>query len=304
MSAGDVMGSAPAFPPEEPRSRREARIRQWRVAGRRALGNPSTLAGCLIVLLLALSAALAPLLATHDPVATNLAGRLAAPGAQHWLGADQLGRDIYSRLLYGAQPTLAIVLLVIGLSAPVGLAVGLMAGYLGGPVETALMRLTDIVLAFPRLILALALVAVLKPGLINAVIAIAITAWPNYARIARAEALVLRNADYVQAAIGLGMSPARVMFTQIMPALLPSVAVRATLDMAGIILTAAGLGFLGLGAQPPLAEWGSMIASGRDFIFDAWWVAAAPGFAILLVSLGFNLLGDGLRDILDPKHHD
>jgi peptide/nickel transport system permease protein len=289
---------------DEPRSRREARRRQMRRGIRRALANPSTFAGGAIVLALFVVALLAPLLATHDPVATNLAGRLAAPGTEHWLGADQLGRDIYSRLLYGAQPTLLIVLLVVVISAPAGLAVGLIAGYLGGWVETTLMRATDVVLAFPRLILALALVAVLKPGLINAVIAIALTAWPNYARIARAETLALRNADYVQAAIGLGMGPVRIMVGQIMPALLPSVAVRATLDMAGIILTAAGLGFLGLGAQPPLAEWGAMISSGRDFIFDAWWVAAVPGFAILLVSLGFNLLGDGLRDVLDPKHHD
>jgi len=289
---------------DEPRSRREARRRQMRRGIRRALANPSTFAGGAIVLALFVVALLAPLLATHDPVATNLAGRLAAPGTEHWLGADQLGRDIYSRLLFGAQPTLLIVLLVVVISAPAGLAVGLIAGYLGGWVETTLMRATDIVLAFPRLILALALVAVLKPGLINAVIAIALTAWPNYARIARAETLALRNADYVQAAIGLGMGPVRIMVGQIMPALLPSVAVRATLDMAGIILTAAGLGFLGLGAQPPLAEWGAMISSGRDFIFDAWWVAAVPGFAILLVSLGFNLLGDGLRDVLDPKHHD
>jgi peptide/nickel transport system permease protein len=289
---------------DEPRSRREARLRQWKLSLRRVLRNPSTFAGGLIILALIVMAAAAPLLATHDPVATNLSDRLAAPGGTHWLGADQLGRDIYSRLLHGAQPTLAIVLLVIGLSAPLGLAVGLLAGYLGGWVETVLMRLTDIVLAFPRLILALALVAVLKPGLINAVIAIAITSWPNYARIARAEALALRNVEYVQAARGLGMGDARIMFGQIMPALLPSVAVRATLDMAGIILTAAGLGFLGLGAQPPLAEWGAMISSGRDFIFDAWWVAAVPGVAILVVSLGFNLMGDGLRDILDPKHHD
>jgi peptide/nickel transport system permease protein len=288
----------------EPRSRREARMRQLKTSIWRVLRNPSTFAGGAIILLLIVMAAAAPLLATHDPVATNLSDRLAAPGAKHWLGTDQLGRDIYSRLLYGAQPTLAIVLLVIGISAPVGLAVGLLAGYLGGWVEALLMRLTDIVLAFPRLILALALVAVLKPGLINAVIAIAITAWPNYARIARAEALALRNAEYVLAARGLGMGDAQIMTGQIMPALLPSVAVRATLDMAGIILTAAGLGFLGLGTQPPLAEWGTMISSGRDFIFDAWWVAAVPGIAILVVSLGFNLMGDGLRDVLDPKHHE
>ncbi len=182
--------------------------------------------------------------------------------------------------------------------------VGLLAGYFGGAIEAVLMRITDIVMAFPRLVLALALVAVMKPGLINAVIAIAVTAWPPYARLARAEALSLRKADFVEAARGLGMGWGGIVFGQIMPLCLAAVAIRATLDMAGIILTAAGLGFLGLGAQPPLAEWGAMIAQGRDQAFDAWWVAAVPGLAILVVSLGFNLLGDGLRDVLDPKHHD
>ncbi|HEX2553499.1 MAG TPA: ABC transporter permease [Microvirga sp.] len=288
----------------EPSSRREARLRQAGIALRRAARNPSTLAGAIVVLLLVLAAVLAPLLATHDPMAQDLSARLSPPGAAHWLGTDQLGRDLYSRLLYGAQPTLLIIALVIALSAPFGVAVGLIAGYFGGWTETVLMRVTDIVMAFPRLILALALVAVLKPGLVNAVIAIAVTAWPPYARLARAETLALRRSEFVEAARGLGMPSRRIITGQILPLCLSSVAIRATLDMAGIILTAAGLGFLGLGAQPPLAEWGAMIAAGRDHIFDAWWVAAVPGLAILIVSLGFNLLGDGLRDVLDPKHHD
>jgi peptide/nickel transport system permease protein len=298
-----TLAAAPAARPE-PSSRREAWLNQLRVAIRRAARNPSTLAGSIIVLLLVLAALTAPLLATHDPVAQDLSARLLAPGAAHWLGTDQLGRDLYSRLLYGARPTLLIVALVVALSAPFGVAVGLVAGYFGGFAETLLMRLTDVVMAFPRLILALALVAVLKPGLINAVIAIAITAWPPYARLARAETLALRNSEFVEAARGLGMPSGRIITGQILPLCMSSVAIRATLDMAGIILTAAGLGFLGLGAQPPMAEWGAMIAAGRDHIFDAWWVAAVPGLAIVLVSLGFNLLGDGLRDVLDPKHHD
>jgi peptide/nickel transport system permease protein len=288
----------------EPSSRREARLRQFGTALRRTARNPSTLAGGVMVLLLVLAAAFAPLLATHDPMAQDLSTRLSPPGAAHWLGTDQLGRDLYSRLLYGARPTLLIIALVIALSAPFGVAVGLIAGYFGGWTETVLMRVTDVVMAFPRLILALALVAVLKPGLVNAVIAIAITAWPPYARLARAETLALRRSEFVEAARGLGMPSRRIITGQILPLCLSSVSIRATLDMAGIILTAAGLGFLGLGAQPPLAEWGAMIAAGRDHIFDAWWVAAVPGLAILLVSLGFNLLGDGLRDVLDPKHHD
>lgn len=289
---------------QTPTSRREARLIQFRIGLRRVVRNPSTLAGGLLVLTLLVMALITPLIATHDPMAQVLADRLQPPGAAHWLGTDQLGRDIYSRLVYGAQPTLLIVILVIAFSAPFGLIIGMVAGYMGGWVESLLMRLTDIFMAFPRLILALALVSVLKPGLTNAVIAIAITAWPSYARLARAETLALRHADFVEAARGLGQSDRKIVMGQILPLCLSSAAIRATLDMAGIILTAAGLGFLGLGAQPPMAEWGAMIGTGRDHVFDAWWVAAAPGVAILLVSLGFNLLGDGLRDVLDPKHHD
>lgn len=289
---------------QTPNSRREARLIQFKIGLRRVVRNPSTLVGGLLVLTLLVMALIAPLIATHDPMAQILTDRLQPPSAAHWLGTDQLGRDIYSRLVYGAQPTLLIVILVIAFSAPFGLIIGMVAGYMGGWVETLLMRLTDIFMAFPRLILALALVSVLKPGLTNAVIAIAITAWPSYARLARAETLALRHADFVEAARGLGQSGRKIVMGQILPLCLSSAAIRATLDMAGIILTAAGLGFLGLGAQPPMAEWGAMIGTGRDHVFDAWWVAAAPGVAILLVSLGFNLLGDGLRDVLDPKHHD
>ncbi|MBS4047112.1 MAG: ABC transporter permease [Alphaproteobacteria bacterium] len=289
---------------QTPNSRREARLIQFKIGLRRVVRNPSTLVGGLLVLTLLVMALIAPLIATHDPMAQILTDRLQPPSSAHWLGTDQLGRDIYSRLVYGAQPTLLIVILVIAFSAPFGLIIGMVAGYMGGWVETLLMRLTDIFMAFPRLILALALVSVLKPGLTNAVIAIAITAWPSYARLARAETLALRHADFVEAARGLGQSGRKIVMGQILPLCLSSAAIRATLDMAGIILTAAGLGFLGLGAQPPMAEWGAMIGTGRDHVFDAWWVAAAPGVAILLVSLGFNLLGDGLRDVLDPKHHD
>lgn len=284
-----------------PTSRREARLIQARRRFRRILANPSSLVGLVVVTLFVVVAVFAPWLATHDPNAQDFAVRLSPPSAAHWLGTDQFGRDVYSRLVYGARPTLLIVLMVVLLSAPFGFVLGLVAGYAGGMLEAVLMRVTDIVMAFPRLVLALALVAVLKPGLINAVIAIAITAWPPYARLARAEALALRHADFVEAARGLGMSGRGIVFGQIMPLCTSSVSIRATLDMAGIILTAAGLGFLGLGAQPPSPEWGAMIAAGRAYVLDQWWVAAAPGAAIFVVSLGFNLLGDGLRDALDPK---
>ena len=266
--------------------------------------NRLALLGLSIVLGLVVVASLAPLLATASPINPDLYHRLQPPSAVHWLGTDELGRDIYSRLLYGARLTLYVVVLVAATAAPLGLLVGTTAGYAGGWLDTVLMRLTDIFLAFPRLILALAFVAALGPGVENAILAIALTAWPPYARIARAETLALRHADFIHAVRLQGASSARIIWDHIVPLCASSVIVRVTLDMAGIILTAAGLGFLGLGAQPPLPEWGAMIASGRQFLLDQWWVATMPGVAIFVVSLGFNLLGDGLRDVLDPKSGD
>jgi peptide/nickel transport system permease protein len=194
-----------------------------------------------------------------------------------------------------------VVTLVAIITAPIGLLLGAVSGYAGGAVDAVLMRVTDIFLAFPKLVLALALVAALGPGIENAVIAIAVTSWPPYARIARAETMAVRRSDYISAVRLMGASPFRIVLRHVVPMCLSSLIVRITLDMAGIILTAAGLGFLGLGAQPPLPEWGAMIASGRRFILDQWWVATMPGLAILIVSLGFNLVGDGLRDSLDPR---
>jgi peptide/nickel transport system permease protein len=285
-----------------PASRRQARLGQMYRGWLRLARNPLALLGLGIVVALVLMALAAPLLATHDPYAQSLAERLLPPGSpEHWLGTDEFGRDIWSRLVYGSRITLYIVLLV-ALTAPVfGLVIGTVAGYYGGWADRILMRLTDIFLAFPRLILALAFVAALGPGIGNAVLAIALTAWPPYARVARAETLTVRNSDYIAAARLQGASGARILLSHVAPMCVPSVIIRVTLDMAGIILTAAGLGFLGLGAQPPLPEWGLMISSGRKFLFDQWWVATMPGLAIFTVSLGFNLLGDGLRDILDPR---
>jgi len=247
-------------------------------------------------------ALLAPLIATHHPFAQDLANRLQPPSAANWFGTDQYGRDIWSRVVHGSRLTLYIVLLV-ALTAPVaGLLIGTVSGYLGGWTDTVLMRITDVFLAFPKLILALAFVSALGPGIENAVIAIAITSWPPYARIARAETMTIRNSDFISAVRLQGASPARIIAGHVVPLCTSSLIVRVTLDMAGIILTAAGLGFLGLGAQPPLPEWGAMISTGRQYLLDQWWVATLPGLAIFIVSLGFNLLGDGLRDVLDPKN--
>jgi peptide/nickel transport system permease protein len=287
---------------DRPQSRLQARLGRAYVAWRRFTANRLAVVGLVIILGLVFLAVFAPLLAPHSPYIGDLANaRLLTPGPGHWLGTDDQGRDILSRLIYGSRLTLQVVLLVAVIAAPVGLLVGTVAGYAGGWVDAVLMRITDIFLAFPKLVLALAFVAALGPGIGNAIIAIAITSWQPYARIARAETLTVRNSDYILAVQLMGASPWRIVLRHIMPLCISSLIVRVTLDMAGIILTAAGLGFLGLGAQPPLPEWGAMIASGRRFILDQWWVAAMPGFAILVVSLGFNLLGDGLRDALDPR---
>jgi peptide/nickel transport system permease protein len=290
-----------ADPIEDPRrALRAARIAEYRVFARRFMRNPLGVLGLFIVLLLIFVAIFAPLLATHDPYLPNLGMRLSAPSGEFWLGADELGRDIYTRLLYGSRLTLLIVGLVIVTSAPVGLIIGAVSGTMGGWVDRVFMRITDVFLAVPKLLLALAFVAALGPGIVNAALAITLTAWPPYARLARAEAMIVRNSDYVAAVRLAGASEMRIILFHIIPMCLSSVIVRVTFDMAGIILTAAGLGFIGLGAQPPLPEWGAMISTGRKFIFDQWWVATVPGIAIFVVCLGFNLLGDAIRDLLDP----
>ena len=287
---------------EAPESAWQARCGSYYRAAHRAVRSPMTVFGLAAVLVMVLVALAAPWLVQADPNAQDFLVRLQPPSADHWLGTDQLGRDLWSRLVYGTRPTLLIVLLVAWLSAPLGLAVGICAGYFGGWINTVFMRVTDIFMALPRLVLALMFVAVMGPGIFNAVVAITITAWPPYARLARTETLAIRHCDFLHAARVAGIPTWRILVGQILPLCLPSTIIRVTLDMAGVILTAAGLGFLGLGAQPPLAEWGAMVAAGRLYVFDQWWVAAAPGAAILLGSLAFNLLGDGLRDVLDPKH--
>ena len=286
---------------ETPASRGQAawgrRYRLWLQFRR----NPLAMAGLLVVLALIVVALLAPWLATHDPGVQDLSRRLARPSAVHWLGTDELGRDVYSRLLYGGRITLGMVVAVVLLVAPVGLAVGCIAGYAGGIWDRLLMRVTDVFLAFPRLILALAFVAALRPGVESAIAAIALTAWPPYARLARAETLSLRGTDFIAAVRLTGAGAGRIVLRHVAPMCVPSLVVRVTLDMSSIILTAAGLGFLGMGAQPPSPEWGAMIATARRFILEQWWVPTAPGVAIFVASLAFNLLGDGLRDVLDPK---
>jgi peptide/nickel transport system permease protein len=269
---------------------------------KRIIRNPLTAAGLVVVMLLLIVAMFAPWIATHNPLAQELSNSLQAPSSEHWFGTDEFGRDIFSRLVYGSRITLYIITLVTVIVGPIGLAIGTISGYFGGIIDTIFMRITDIFISFPGLILALAFVAALGPGLEHAVIAIALTSWPPIARLARAETLQLRKADYIVAVQLQGASSTRIIFRHIVPMCLSSVIVRLTMNMAGIILTAAGLGFLGLGAQAPLPEWGAMISTGRSYMLENWWLVAAPGAAIMLVSLAFNLLGDGLRDLLDPRN--
>ncbi|MFO1026556.1 MAG: ABC transporter permease [Acetobacteraceae bacterium] len=286
---------------ETPSSRRQAtwgrRYRMWLAFS----SNPVAMLGLVLTVLLFLCAAAAPLLATHDPAAQDLANRLAKPTAAHWFGTDELGRDVYSRVMYGSRVTLGMVLAVVLTAGPVGLAIGCMAGYFGGWADRVLMRVTDIFLAFPRLILALAFVAAIRPGITSTVAAIALTAWPPIARLARAETLTIRNTDYIAAMRLTGAGPFRIILRHVAPLCLDSLIVRVTLDMSAIILTAAALGFLGMGVQPPSPEWGAMVATARRFILEQWWVPTIPGLAIFVAALAFNLLGDGVRDVLDPK---
>lgn len=287
---------------DTPTSRRQAKLASLYQSWLQFRGNPMAMFGFMILVGLVLMAAFAPLISPYDPFVQELGNRLQPPGAEgHLLGTDSLGRDLLSRIIYGARITLYIVTLVAIIAPLVGLLVGTVAGYTGGFIDVVLMRLTDIFLAFPRLVLALAFVAALGAGIENAVLAISLTAWPPYARIARAETLTIRNSDYIHAVRLQGAGPMRIITKHIWPLCISSLIIRVTLDMAGIILVAAGLGFLGLGAQPPSPEWGAMVSDGRKFILDHWWVATIPGLAIFIVSLAFNLLGDGLRDVLDPK---
>jgi peptide/nickel transport system permease protein len=285
-----------------PASPMQARAQQLWLKLLRLVGNPPALLGLVILLVIAVMAIFAPLIATHDIYAQDLATRLQPPSAAHFLGTDELGRDVFSRIVFGARITLYIAVLTALIVAPIGLLIGTTSGYLGGWVDIVLMRVVDIFLAFPSLVLALAFVAALGPGIQNAIIAISLAAWPPIARLARAETLSIRSSDYIAAVRLQGASSLRIILSHVVPMCLPSVVVRITLNMAAIILTAAGLGFLGLGAQPPSPEWGAMLSSGREFVLTSWWIAAIPGCAILLTSLAFNLFGDGLRDILDPRH--
>jgi peptide/nickel transport system permease protein len=265
------------------------------------LRSPLTVIGLVIILMFVLSAVFAPLLAPMDPTQQILSQRLKPPSAEHWLGMDQLGRDVLSRLLFGAPISLTVGLVVVGSASTLGTLVGLIAGYARGTVDELLMRLTDIFFAFPPLILAMAIAGALGPSLNNAMIAIATVTWPVYARLVRGQVLSLREREFVEAAFSIGASTPRILSRHLLPNALAPILVQASFDMGGAILSAAGLSFIGFGARPPTPEWGVMISEGSKFFSTQPWLSFFPGLAILLTVAAFNLIGDGLRDAFDPR---
>lgn len=284
----------------------EARFPRYRSAVksrafRQFTENNLNVIGLVIVVIVLFGAVFAPILTTYNPEKGNLFDRLEPPSEEHLLGTDQLGRDIFARLLYGARISLGIAITVVAITLTIGTVVGVTAGYAGGYVDEALMRFVDILLAFPGILLALVIAGILGPSLTNIMIALAVVGWTQYARVVRGSVLSVKETEYVRAAQLMGVSRTRIVLKHIIPNVIAPVVVLGTMDMAYVILGTAGLSFLGLGAQPPTPEWGTMLASGRNYLQNAWWVVNFPGLAIMLVVLGFNLLGDGLRDILDPK---
>jgi peptide/nickel transport system permease protein len=263
--------------------------------------NPSAVLGGSIVLLMALMAVLAPWLAPYDPNVLSLAERLQAPSAAHWFGTDEMGRDLLSRVIHGARISLIIGLVVIILAGGIGTLAGATAGYLGGQADNIVMRFMDVILSFPSLVLAMALAAALGPSLKNAILAVAFTQIPKFARLARGEALNIRERLFIKAARVSGFSAPWIIVHHVIPNCLATMTVMATLTVGETILVAASLSFIGLGAQPPTPEWGAIISVGRKFLLDQWWYPTFPGLFIILTVMGYNILGDALRDILDPR---
>jgi peptide/nickel transport system permease protein len=277
------------------------RRRSFLVTRAPIMREPLNVLALTVIALFALGAVFAPLVAPYDPLSQDLASRLEPPTAAHWLGTDQLGRDILSRLLYGSRISLVIGVVVVGLAGVFGTIVGLVAGYAGGLVDEGLMRLTEVFLAFPPLILAMAIAGALGPSLTNAIIAIAAVTWAVYARLARGQVLSLRRREFVEAARSIGASRTRILLRHLLPNAVAPLLIQASFDMGSAIISAAGLSFIGFGAQPPTPEWGVMISEGRNYIATQPWLSLFPGLAILFTVAAFNLIGDGLRDAFDPR---
>lgn len=265
---------------------------------RRKLG----VAGLIIISFIIILSLIAPIMAPYDPLDQRLDERLQPPSSKHLMGTDKLGRDIFSRILYGGRISLFIAVSSVVLATLIGMLIGLISGYLGGRIDDLLMRITDMFMAFPSLILALAIAAMLKPGMFNVITAISLSSWPQYARMARAITIQVKNEPYIEAAVSIGASNTRILIGHIIPMVIPQVMIQGMINLGGAILTAAGLGFLGFGVPPPTPEWGLMVSEGRDLIQSHWWISTFPGLMIFLSVVGFNLLGDQLRDIFDVRY--
>lgn len=260
-----------------------------------------TMVGTIIIGFFFLVAIFAPLIAPYSPIEQNLSRRLIGPSSEHFFGTDHLGRDIFSRVIHGSRTALWIIFLVSVISTAIGTVIGLVSGFFGGVIDEILMRITDMFLAFPSLVLAMFIAAMLGPNLTNAIIAISLVGWTVYARLVRAEAIKIKSMPYIEAIRSVGASQLRIIILHVLPMCISPILVQMTLRMGTIILTAASLGFLGLGAQPPAPEWGVLVSDGRAYLMNQWWISTFPGIAIAIVVLGFNLLGDGVRDMLDPR---
>lgn len=273
--------------------------RRWR-AVTTLLRNPTALGGIAIVVAWVAIALTVQWWAPYDPIGQDVANRLQPPSASHWFGTDYLGRDVLSRVVYASQVSLPLVIIVAGGSLVIGGSIGALAGFIGGPIDDVVMRVADITLAFPSIVLAMAIITATGPGLNNAMIAMLIVGWPQYARLMRGQVLSMKRKEHVEAARSLGVPEGRILLRHVVPLCVSPVIVAVTLDLGNVLLLAAALSFIGLGAIPPTPEWGSMVAEGRTK-FLQWWVSGFPGLAITSLVLGFNFIGDGLRDALDPR---
>ena len=275
----------------------------WNIVAGRIGKNRLAVAGLVMLGIITSVAILAPHIAPYDPSEPSMEDRLTAPCARYPLGTDDLGRDVLSRMLWGARVSMGVGFVSVGIAVVIGTMLGLAAGYRGAWTDTVIMRIVDIMLCFPQFFLILMVIAFLRPSIWNVMIVIGITSWPSLARLVRGEVLSIRERPYIYAARGMGLSAPRILFVHLLPNVAAPVLVTATLGVGGAILTESGLSFLGLGVQPPFASWGNMLSSGKDYLQDAWWLALFPGLAILVTVLAYNLLGEGLRDALDP-HED
>jgi peptide/nickel transport system permease protein len=271
---------------------------------RRFRQSPLSVVGLVIIVVLVLVALIGPFLVPYPDDATgaiHIKDKLQGPSAAHFFGTDHVGRDVFTRVVVGARISLLAGVTVIALALTVGTLLGAVAGFFGGRLSDAIMRVTDIFLTIPDLILAMAFAAALGPGLMNVMIAVSLVWWPGYCRLTRANVVALRDSQFAEAASSLGASSGRVLFRHVLPNSLPTILVKASMDVGFAVLTTAALGFIGLGTQPPNPDWGVMVSDGRAYLRDAWWYSTFPGLGILLVVVGFNLMGDGLRDVFDPR---